>query len=334
MQPFQLIVPTSWDQAAKSLGPAWEGPRARGAGVDLFDLIKEGVTAPTALVNLRSVKREIQPVSLSADGKTLMIDALATLSQIAAHELILRHATVLSEAASDAATPNIRNIATVAGNLCQSPRCWYYRDKDTVCTRKGGEGCPALTGENKYHAIFGGGACPVVHPSNLAPAMVAVGAVFSITGAKASREVAAADFFTRPATGPIRENTLAPDELITAVKVPVNASRRATSMELREKQSFDWATVAVAGSCEMDGKRAGKSPRIVLASVAPTPWVCTKAQEFIAGKILDEATAAKAGELAVEGAKPMSQNGYKVRQASVLVKRALLRLAGDWERRR
>ena len=233
---------------------------------------------------------------------------------------------VLSEAANSIGTPQIRNTGTLAGNVCQRPWCWYLRN-GFPCYKNGGDRCFAPTGENQFHAIFGGGPSYIVHPSDTAPALMALDASFRIAGPKGERTVAARDFFALPKVEPSRENVLEDDELLVEILVPATWSGvRGTYNKLLDRQSWTHAVVSAAVLLDMDGETCRRA-RIVLGGVAPIPWDLPAVAALLAGQRITPELAAKAGEAAIEGARPMSQNRYKLPLTSALVRRTLLEVA-------
>ena len=253
------------------------------------------------------------------------IGALATVAQLAASSELRAAYPALAEAAESIASPQVRSQATVAGNLCQRPRCWYYRNEETVCLKKGGDECFSWAGLNKYNAILGGGPSYIVHPSDLATALVALDA----TVVTDRRSVAAGEFFTLPADADVsRENVLAPDELITSIELgaPRAPAWRSTYVKFKERESFDFAVAAVALALRMDGGRIAEA-RVVLGGVAPTPWRCPSTETLLVGRAIDASLGQEAGEDALRGAEPLEFNGYKIPLTKALVARALASLA-------
>jgi len=298
----------------------------KAGGLDLLDRMKEGISAPARLVNIRNVAGLDL---VHEDQRTgLHVGPLVTLAQLDAHALVRRCYTALADAAGHAATPQIRNVATVGGNLLQRPRCWYFRSEDFHCLKKGGDVCFAQEGENQYHAIFGNEVCAIVHPSATATALVALGARLELTGPAGQREIALEDFFVTPEQDVRRENSIGEKELITGVRVPL-LSQGASSVYLKlgEKESFDWplADVAVVLERSADGRCTRNS--IVLGAAAPVPLRARAAEESLAGKSISEETARDAATAAVLGATPLARNNYKVPIFEALVRRAILAAA-------
>jgi xanthine dehydrogenase YagS FAD-binding subunit len=314
MKAFTWIEPE--DLASAMSAGAQQGALFKAGGIDVSDRLKEHLDEPTALVNLRRL-RDLDFVR--ADGSTLRLGPLVTLATLASDARILKQAPALAEAAEAAATPQIRNAATLGGNLAQRPRCWYFRREDFHCRRKGGSECFALDGQNEMHAVFDNDLCPIVHPSATGTALTALGASLVLKGPGGERTLGIEDFFVSPKTEITRENVLRPGELIVEVRVP--ASRASRYVKLMEKQSFDWPLAEAAVSL-------GDDPRVVLGAAAPVPWRAKAAEGLIRGKRVDEALAAQAAEAAVRDAKPLQHNGYKVPLLQAAVRRALLAAGG------
>ena len=288
------------------------GTLVKAGGVDVGDRLKEHLDEPQALVNIRNL-RELDFVRAERDA--LVFGPLVTLARLAADDRVPR---ALAEAALQAATPQIRAMATLGGNLAQRPRCWYFRREDFHCRKKGGETCFAHDGENEEHAVFDNQVCAIVHPSATATALVALGATLKLKSAKAERSMPAGEFFSHADV--LRENVLERGELIVEVRVPITKAPSAY-IKLMEKQSFDWPLAEAA-------VWLGPQPRIVLGAAAAVPLRAPKAEQAIAGKRIDQALAAQAAKLAVQGATPLSKNGHKVLLLEVAVRRALLAAGG------
>jgi xanthine dehydrogenase YagS FAD-binding subunit len=253
--------------------------------------------------------------------------AAATLTELVAHAEATKMYPALAQAAEEVGTLQIRNAGTVGGNLNQRPRCWYYRNEEFDCLKKGGSRCFAVDGENQYHAIFGNGPCHIIHPSSLALPLIAYDARFRIIGPAGEREVAAADYFVMPDKNIFGETVLAPNELLTHVTLPPPRGVRSATYEVRFKQSHDWPLAAASVVLTMSGQTI-KAARVVLGAVAPIPWRSAPAEAALAGKPLTEETAMAAADAAITGAKPMSGNAYKVQIARTAVKRAVMRAGG------
>jgi xanthine dehydrogenase YagS FAD-binding subunit len=330
MKNFTYYRPLTAEQAVALLDDKWGTAELLAGGTDLLDLQKEYIAQLDKIVSLRDVR---SLSGIRATPQNLTIAAGTTLAEIAAHRDVRRLFPALAAAAGDIGGPQIRNMGTLGGNLCQRNRCWYFRDEHTPCLLKGGDKCFAIDGENRYHAIFTQGhKCVIVNPSTLAPVLIALGAQADVFGPKGSRKISLAEFFHAPSSASEREHVLAPNEMVMAVTVPAAGAKNA-SYEVRHKQSYDWPLVQAAVAFQYDNQRA-KNVRIVLGHVAPVPHVAAVAAKVLEGKEVTEATASAAGEAATEGAMPLSQNAYKVKLVAVAVKRALLTAAGHkkyWE---
>lgn len=328
MKAFEFVNATSLAQASALL-PLHEGDestRLMAGGQDILTELKEHLIEPDRLVSLKHVEG-LDRLAWGRDG-SLTIGALVKLDELAESSELRERMTLLAEAAESIASPQIRSQATVGGNLNQRPRCWYYRNESTPCLKKGGDECFAYEGKNKYNAVLGGGPSYIVHPSDLAPALVALGARVTLVGPKGERQLALADFFTLPADGNIlRETVLAPNEILTSVQVPTpKAGMRSTYLKFKERNSYDFALSAVALCLWQSGAKID-SARLVLGGVAPKPWPCPGAEAAVAGRANDAETRRLAGEAALVGAKPLGDNAYKIPLTQGLVARAMERLA-------
>jgi xanthine dehydrogenase YagS FAD-binding subunit len=317
MKSFEWVNASTPEEALERLS---SGAAVKAGGVDLLDRMKEGIDAPSRLVNLRAIKG-MNEIRADRDG-SVEIGPLATLAELAAHPALKRTHRALADAAGHAATPQIRNMATIGGNLLQRPRCWYFRSEEFKCRKKGGESCFAIEGENQYHAIFGNQLCAIVHPSATATPLVALGAKLELTTARGKREVLLEEFFVTPEQDVRRENALASGELITAIRIPGTKVRSAYSKQ-GEKESFDWPLAEVAVVLEVDGGKC-KRASIVLGAAAPVPRRAKEAEELLLGKKIDEANAKAAAARAISGATPLSQNAYKLKLFEALVHRTIL----------
>lgn len=325
MKQFAIIAPADLASAARML--AEPNRSALAGGVDLLDLLKLELAAPAELVNLKTLGG-LDRIE-SAPGGALRIGPLVTLNQLAASPAVRERHPALADSAAQAATPQVRNLATVGGNLAQRPRCWYFRNPDIVCLKKGGTKCYAVAGLNRYHAILGGGPSFIVHPSNLAPALVAYDAAVTLHGPEGARKIAVADFFTLPKIDPRRENVLKPGEIIAAIEVPAPpAGARSAYLEAREKQSFDWPLASAVTVIGLNRADEVAYARIVMGAVAPIPWRAPSAEKVLLGAKLDRALADRAVQAALAGAAPLAHNAYKIPIARAMVRRAILRAGG------
>ncbi len=325
MNRFEWVNPSSVEQAVAQLGA---GAVVKAGGIDLMDLLKEHLVEPTRLVNLKTV-RGLDHVTDGDDG--LRVGPLVTLAQLADHDAVRRRYRALAEAAGHAATPQIRNAATLGGNLLQRPRCWYFRSEAFLCKKKGGDSCFAVapTGENAYHAIFDNRICAAVHPSATATALVALGARLRIHGPAGPRDAPLEAFFVSPATDVRRENALAEGELITEIIVPAPA-RGATSAYIKqgEKESYDWPLAEVAVVLEQEAGTC-KRASIVLGAAAPVPHRAKAAEAALTGRRIDDAAVQAAARAAVESATPLAQNAHKLQLFQTIVRRTILAARGS-----
>lgn len=326
MKGFRNVNPRTPGEAVAALQRfRREGAQAvvTGGGSDLLGMIKERLVQPDVLVNLKSLEGH-DDVQVTEDGTH--IGGLITLQAVAEHPDLIRKYPVLSQAAASVGTPQIRNVGTLAGNICQRPWCWYLRN-DFPCFKNGGSTCFARLGENQFHAIFGGGPSHIVHPSDTAPALVALDARVKILGPAGERAVAARDFFTWPTEDPARENVLREDEIVTGLLLPAPvAGVRSTYQKLLDRESWTHALVSVAVVLEMQGQVC-RGARIVLGGVAPVPLERPEAARLVEGQPVTPARAAAAADAAVRDARPLAKNGYKVGLTRSLVRRTLLALA-------
>jgi xanthine dehydrogenase YagS FAD-binding subunit len=322
MKSFEFVVPRSIEQAVAQLGP---GVVVKAGGVDLLDRMKEGLDAPARLVNLRAI---VGLDAIREDDGALVLGPLATMAALEAHAGVRRHFGALAQAAAHVATPQIRNMATVGGNLAQRPRCWYFRSADFHCRKKGGDTCFAVAGENQLHAVIDNSRCAIVHPSTLATALVAYHATVTLVGKKGARTVALEQFFVLPDHDPTREYVLAADEIITEVRVPRPApGTRAAYHKQMERESFDWPLADVAVVLDLDG-RTCKRASIVLGAAAPVPWRARTSEAILGGRRIDEHAAEAAANAALQGATPLEKNGYKLPIFRAVVRRTILAAAG------
>ena len=275
------------------------------------------------LVNLKTIKG-LDQVAPTAGG--VNIGGLITLDALSSHPLIRSQYSVLAEAAGTVATPQIRNVGTLAGNVCQRPWCWYFRN-GFPCLKNGGDQCFSIVGDNRFHAIFGGGPSYIVHPSDTAPALVALEAKFRIVGPSGERIVPAADFFVLPQKDATKENVLAADEVLAGVQLPpAHAGRRSTYNKVLDREAWTHAVVSAAVVLDMDNEICRRAS-LVLGGVAPIPWRLPNVERLLTGQRITPELAAKAGEAAIVGAQKLSKNAYKLPMTKALVRRTVLALA-------
>ncbi|HSE19605.1 MAG TPA: xanthine dehydrogenase family protein subunit M [Pyrinomonadaceae bacterium] len=331
MKAFEWTNPATINEAVKMLtvsspGDIDEAPRPIAGGQDLLTTMKDYTSRPVRVVNLKNILG-LDRITINARGLT--IGALVTLSQLEEHAGVRKSFPGLAEAAHSIATPQIRNLGTVGGNLCQRPRCWYFRLEEVICLKKGGSECYAASGENKYNAIIGGGPSFIVHPSDLAPVLLALGASVTVVGAAGKRVIPLDTFFTLPSEGNIRrENVLKNEEIITEINVPASPfAAHSTYLKFKERESLDFALASAAVAVQMAANRTVRKARIVLGGVAPIPWRVPAAEKFVTGKSLTPNVLAETAKIALADAKPLEKNAYKVPLTQTLVRRALAKAA-------
>jgi xanthine dehydrogenase YagS FAD-binding subunit len=323
MQKFEYANPKTVKEAAALLGSSWSDAAVLAGGTDLISLMKDYIESPKRLISIRGIK-ELGGISKAGSG--VRIGATATLDDIMNNSLIRSEFPALAAAARGITSPQIRNMGTAGGDLLQRPRCWYYRNGFGLLAQQNGKSL-VTEGENQYHAIFGTGPAYFVSPSSLGPALIALGATVKLVSASGSRDVPIGEFFVAPKAGTDRETVLKPNELLTEINVPAARGAKNATYEIRERDAIDWPLATASVVLRMKGS-AIESGNIVLGHVGPTPHVAAEAAKMLAGKTISEATAEEIGKAAVAGAKPLSGNAYKVKLASVAVKRALLSATG------
>ncbi len=323
MTPFEILTPSTLEEAHSMLVDKSGAASIFAGGTDMLGEIKQGTSAPGRLVNIGRVDglREIE-----ADSEGTWFGSLLTLGEIARHaDTAARHPAFV-EAVESVATPQIRNAGTLGGNLCQRPRCWYYRSPAFNCLKKGGDFCFAVEGNNKYHAILGADHCHIVHPSDAAVALVALDAEVEIFGESGLRHEPISELFAGPEDDILSETSLGAGEILTRVLIPhPGPGSRSMYLKAKERQAYDFALVSVCGYIEIVDGVIGQA-RVALGGVAPVPYFARSASEALRGARAEEVDASAVGRLAVEGAEPMSENGYKVRLASNLAARVVLTL--------
>lgn len=320
---FSYLRAKSLPEAVKA--SSVDGTRVLAGGTDLLGCLRDRVFPADRIVSIGRLEN-LKGISRQAAGG-FRIGALTTITEISESPLIREHFPGLSQAAAEVASPPLRNQGTIGGNLCQKPRCWYYRG-DFHCFRKGGDTCYALGGENQYHAIFGSDdKCCIVHPSDIAPMLVALQASVRVTGPGGSRLVPVEKFHVLPRENVQKETVLAKGEIVTEVLVPKPpAGVRTSYRKVRARQSWDFALAGIALAVVFKGDKVERA-RAVLSGVAPIPWRSKEIEQVITGARLDPKTVEKAGELAVKDAQPLEHNGYKVPLVRAVVEEELLGIA-------
>ena len=303
------------------LADTWGKTEVLAGGTDLLSLMKDYVTTPSRVVSLQAVK-ELRGITFKP--KTgLRLGATATLAELIENAEVRRQYPALVEAAEGVRSPQILSMGTVGGDLCQRPRCWYFRSRFGLLARDNGK--PLVpNGENQYHAILGNsGPAYFVNPSSLAPILIALGAKVRVFGPQGAREIGLDKFFVTPVSEQDREYDLKPNEILTDILVPPADGAKMAVYEVRQREALDWPLAAAAVVLKLNGKKV-KSARVVMGHVAPVPWPSPEAEQTLVGKTVDEAVADEAGKAAVGKATPLSKNAYKVQLARVAVKRAIL----------
>lgn len=318
MRPFAYTRPESIGDA---IGMMNAETRPLAGGTDLLTLMKEGIVEPERLLDIKRLPQLSGEIAV--DGPDLMIGALATLSHLEKDESVRQVLPALAEAASVAASPQLRNMATIGGNVLQRPRCWYFRNHDVPCWLKGGETCFARGGENRFHALVDISPCVAVHPSDLAPVLVAYGAQVQIQDREGAGEIAISDFFQAPEEERRVEHVLPEEAVITGLRIPVPSEGvRATYRKAMDRKAWAFALASVAVMLEMrDGVIADS--RIVLGGVAPVPQRATEAEHLLLGAKLDDEVVTDAAKAAISKLVPLKHNGYKIPLLVGLIKTAL-----------
>jgi xanthine dehydrogenase YagS FAD-binding subunit len=324
MRPFEYVSPNNKTQAVSLLAATWGKTEILAGGTDLLALMKDDVVSPRRLVNIKDIK-DLQGVSSSAQGTR--IGALTTLGDLVDDTRVRKNYPALAEALIEVASPQIRNRATIGGNLCQRPRCWYFRNGFGLLPKDESGKELVAAGENRYHAILANdGPAKFVSPSTIVPILIAYGARIRLEGPKGKRELALEKFFVVPKAEGEREHDLRPNEIVTEVLLPPAPGVQAAHYEIRQKEAFDWPLAVAAVALRMSGSNV-QSARVVVGYVAPVPWLSSEAEKFLTGHPVNQETAQKAALAALSGAKPLSDNAYKVQLARVAVKRAILKAA-------
>ncbi|WP_428939897.1 FAD binding domain-containing protein [Fontivita pretiosa] len=321
MNPFEWADARSVDEV---FALTVKGSAIKAGGVDLVDLMKEGIARPTRLINIRRIPGLDE---IREENGGVKIGPLVSLATVAEDPVIRSKYTALALACGKAATPQIRNMATIGGNLLQRPRCWYFRNELFHCRKKGGEICYAQQGENQYHAIFNNGLCAIVHPSAAATPLIAMGATIELSSPKQKRQVPLEEFIIPPMVNLKTENTLGADEILTEIRIPaLPPGARSFYLKQGEKESFDWPIAEAAVVLEMEAETCRKAS-VVLGAAAPTPHRASEAEQVLQGQKIDEAVARKAAQAALKMASPMSKNAYKIPLFETIITRAILAAA-------
>ncbi|MFY9610265.1 MAG: xanthine dehydrogenase family protein subunit M [Blastocatellia bacterium] len=335
MRAFEYVSPATKEQAVSLLGTSWADAEVLAGGTDLLSLMKDDVVMPKRLVNIKDIKelrgigqaKLVAARSAARSSSNLVLGALVTIQELLDNQQVRRGYPALVQAADGITSPQIRSTGTVGGDLCQRPRCWYYRAGYGLLARNESGESVVIGGDNRYHAILGNaGPAYFVNASSLAPALIAYNASIEIYGPKGSRTVPVEKFFLTPASDSDREYDLKPNEIVTRIIVQPAGGARSATYEVRQKEALDWPLAAASVSLTMSGGKVSTA-RVVLGHVAPVPWRSKEAETALVGKAVTEETAKAAGDAAVTGAKSLSGNGYKIQLARVAVRRAILQAA-------
>ncbi len=308
MKDFRLAQPGTTDELAALLAETKGTAALMAGGTDLLDELKSGVAGPDLVVDLQSVAGL---AGIRREKAGLRIGSMTRIVDLAGNADVARDHPLLVEAALSLATPQLRNVGTVGGNLCQRPRCWYYRDPGVLCRKKGGFNCYAFQGRNKYHAIFGGDGCYIVFPSDLAPALISLGAQVTLGSVRGERTILLEDFYVLPAVDVRKETVLGQDEFLKSISVPApKAGQKGIYLKLKERETWDFALTSAAVSGVVEGG-AFAEIAIVMGGVAPIPWRMRKTEEAIRGRAVSEDLVTRAAEADLADATPLSENAYK-----------------------
>ena len=325
MRAFEYASPQTREDAVQLLQEAQEKASVLAGGTDLLSLMKDDIVSPRRLVDIKMIS-DLQTVSYDSSSG-LRMGALLTLDQLLGDDKIRQEYPSIWQAAEGVRSAQVRARGTVGGDLCQRPRCWYYRNGFGLLALQNNKSM-VVEGDNRYHAVLGNdGPAYFVNPSSLAPALISLGAKVRIFGPGGSREVSLEDFYVIPKQEGQKENSVGAEEILTDVFVPPASNRMNATYEVRQKEALDWPLAAASVTLEMEGGKI-KSARAVMGHVAPIPWRASAAEEALIGRTLNEDAAKAAGKASVKGARALSRNQYKIRLAQVAVKRAVLRITG------
>jgi len=323
MKNFEYGKPASLGQVTSFLARGTGGAFVMGGGTDLLGEIKEGTIDPDVVIDLKAIPGLAY---LRKEKDAFAIGALTTIAELAEDPAIKQDYRVLHEAAKAVASPQLRNMGTIGGNLCQRPRCWYYRDAAAVCNKKGGSKCYAEKGRNKYHAIFAGGICYAVYPSDLAPALIALEAKAVIASPQSERTLPLEEFYAPPIVNVRKENVLSGQEIVREVRIPpAKKNEKSAYLKFMERGAWDFAVVSAAVKATLSGSTI-EDIRIVCGGVAPIPWRLKKAEDGLRGKKATEPETRKAAKAALSEAVPLAENGYKVELLEAILVRAVVSL--------
>ncbi len=323
MNNFTYLQPETLEEASRLLKVEDVQTLPYAGGTDALDLIKTDIIAPGRVINLKKIPN-LDKIKYPS-GKGLRIGALVTITELAEHKLINEKYSVIAQAAKEIASPQLRNVGTIGGNICQRPRCYYYRE-EFDCIRKGGDICYAYEGQNKLHCIIGGGPCYIVHPSDMAVALLALDTKVAIYNGEKSRTIPIRDFFVLPEEDHLHENILKPGEIITEFQIPnMSLNTKSGYLKFKERAVWDFAVVSVAAVVRKNGNTI-QSGRVALGGVAPIPWQEERLNQKLSGLSTDDNALKEWSNEALKNAEPLAMNGYKVRLSRNLINRSVSRL--------
>ena len=319
LPPFAYVRAQSLSDATQQLRT--EGAKVSAGGTDLLGCLRDEVFECSKMVSISGLD-QLKGITELRDGG-LRIGALTTIAEVASHPLVSERYTALSQAATEVASPQLHNQGTIGGNICQRPRCWYFRG-EFHCLRMGGNTCYAIAGESDYHAVLGGDRCYIVHPSDTAPALLALEARLQIARGRGSRTVSMEEFFVTPNRDVTRENVLEPNDIVTDIVLPPPAAGlRSSYRKVRARGSWDFALASVALALRFEGGRVADA-RVVWGGAAPVPWRSRAVEAVIVGEALTPQVAARAAEAALGRARPLRKNGYKIPLFKGMIEEELL----------
>ena len=325
MRAFEYASPQTKEDAVQILQEAQGKATVLAGGTDLLSLMKDDIVSPRRLVDIKTIS-DLQGVSYDS-SLGLRMGALVTLDQLLGDDKIRQEYPSIWQAAEGVRSPQVRARGTVGGDLCQRPRCWYYRNGFGLLALRNNKSM-VVEGDNRYHAVLGNdGPAYFVNPSSLAPALIAFGAKVRIFGPSGPREVSLQGFYVIPKQEGQKENSVGAEEILTEVLVPPASNRTNATYEVRQKEALDWPLATASVALEMEGGKI-KSAQAVMGHVAPIPWRASAAERALIGRTISEDTAEAAGKAAMKGAKALSRNQYKIQLAQVAIKRAVLRTTG------
>jgi xanthine dehydrogenase YagS FAD-binding subunit len=323
MKDFKLAEPRTLQQASSLLAQSDGQAALLAGGTDLLAEMKEGIRTPETVVDLVTVPGLSY---ISQDQAGLRVGALTRVADLAEDAAVGRLFPGLSQAAQSVGSPQLRRMGTVGGNLCQRPRCWYYRTAETVCRKKGGSKCFASNGRNRYHAVLGGGLCHIVYPSDLAPMLMALDARLTLFSSQGERTIPLQEFYALPSANIRRENVLRGDEILKEVIIPLpGPGARSAYLKFKERGAWDFALVSAAVAATFAGKSLS-GLRLVMGGLAPVPWRMRATEEALRGKELSEGLVRQAARASLQEARPLEENAYKVELAEVILSRAVMAL--------